>query len=76
MLVAKLESFANNSMGYFLSAYLRTNVHSTLTLAISENAGLIGVFVDAKDEYAAAYYQQYEFISLGISSTIEDGIQL
>ncbi len=28
--VAKLVSFATNSIGYFLSAYLRTNVHTTL----------------------------------------------
>ncbi len=32
------------------------------TMAISEQAGLIGIFVDAKDEWAAAYYQQYQFI--------------
>jgi len=32
------------------------------TIAISENAGLTGIFVDAKDESAAAYYQQYKFI--------------
>jgi len=32
------------------------------TLAISEHAGLIGIFVDAKDEMAATYYQQYQFI--------------
>jgi len=32
------------------------------SIAISENAGLTGIFVDAKDEFAAAYYQQYEFI--------------
>jgi len=32
------------------------------TIAISENAGLIGIFVDAKDKFAADYYQQYEFI--------------
>ena len=33
------------------------------SVAISENAGLIGMFVDAKDDDAARYYKQYGFIS-------------
>ena len=31
---------------------------------ISENVGIIGLFVDAKDELAKTYYQQYGFTSL------------
>ena len=31
---------------------------------ISENAGVIGLFVDAKDERAKSYYEQYGFVSL------------
>jgi predicted N-acetyltransferase YhbS len=33
-------------------------------LVIAENAGVIGLFVDAKDEQAKAYYQRYGFVSL------------
>lgn len=33
-------------------------------LVIAENAGVIGLFVDAKDEEAKAYYQRYGFVSL------------
>ncbi len=32
------------------------------SLSISENAGLIGMFVDAKDDKAAGYYRPYGFI--------------
>jgi hypothetical protein len=31
------------------------------TLEISKNAGVIGLFVDAKDENAKNYYLQYGF---------------
>ena len=31
---------------------------------ISENVGIVGFFVDAKDEAAKTYYEQFEFISL------------
>jgi ribosomal protein S18 acetylase RimI-like enzyme len=31
------------------------------TLMIAENAGIIGLFVDAKDEVAKAYYERYGF---------------
>lgn len=34
------------------------------TLVIAENAGIIGLFVDAKDEAAKAYYERYGFASL------------
>lgn len=34
------------------------------TILISENVGIIGLFVDAKDETAKNYYQQFGFISL------------
>ena len=34
------------------------------TYIISENVGIIGLFVDAKDELAKTYYQQYGFTSL------------
>jgi len=34
------------------------------TLMIAENAGIIGLFVDAKDEVAKAYYERYGFLSL------------
>ncbi|MBK1988933.1 GNAT family N-acetyltransferase [Sphaerospermopsis aphanizomenoides BCCUSP55] len=33
-------------------------------LVIAENAGVIGLFVDAKDEKAQIYYQRYDFFSL------------
>ncbi|WP_413172851.1 GNAT family N-acetyltransferase [Anabaena azotica] len=33
-------------------------------LVIAENAGVIGLFVDAKDEKAQIYYQRYSFFSL------------
>ena len=33
-------------------------------LIISENAGIVGLFVDAKDESAKGYYEQYGFVSL------------
>ena len=33
-------------------------------ILISENVGVIGLFVDAKDEYAKEYYQQYGFVPL------------
>ncbi|MGD1921344.1 MAG: GNAT family N-acetyltransferase [Pleurocapsa sp.] len=32
-------------------------------LIIADNAGVIGLFVDAKDEAAKKYYQRYDFIS-------------
>ena len=32
------------------------------TLSIAENAGIVGLFVDAKDETAAAFYKRYGFI--------------
>ena len=32
------------------------------SLSISENAGLVGMFVDAKDDKAADYYKRYGFI--------------
>ncbi len=34
------------------------------SILISENVGIIGLFIDAKDEYAKSYYQQFGFISL------------
>lgn len=34
------------------------------TLFIADNAGIIGLFVDAKDEAAKAYYQRFGFVSL------------
>lgn len=33
-------------------------------LIIADNAGVIGLFVDAKDEAAKKYYQRYDFVSL------------
>lgn len=33
-------------------------------IVILENAGIIGLFVDAKDEVAKAYYDRYGFVSL------------
>ncbi len=33
-------------------------------LIIADNAGVIGLFVDAKDEAAKEYYHQYDFVSL------------
>jgi hypothetical protein len=33
-------------------------------LALSEHAGVVGLFVDAKDEDARRYYEQYGFQSL------------
>lgn len=33
-------------------------------IVISENVGIIGLFVDAKDNQAKAYYEQFGFISL------------
>ncbi|WP_016949263.1 GNAT family N-acetyltransferase [Anabaena sp. PCC 7108] len=33
-------------------------------LVIADNAGVIGLFVDAKDEKAQTYYQRYGFVSL------------
>ncbi|MGM3306093.1 GNAT family N-acetyltransferase [Anabaena sp. WFMT] len=39
-------------------------------LVIAENAGVIGLFVDAKDEKAKAYYQRYGFVSL-LDNTLE-----
>jgi predicted N-acetyltransferase YhbS len=34
------------------------------TLAVAENIGVIGFFVDAKSQSARAYYEQFGFISL------------
>ena len=34
------------------------------TLAVAENIGIIGFFVDAKDQGARAYYEQYGFVAL------------
>ena len=34
------------------------------SLAIAENAGIIGLFVDAKNEAAKAYYERFGFVSL------------
>jgi predicted N-acetyltransferase YhbS len=33
-------------------------------IVISENVGIIGLFVDAKDNHAKEYYEQFGFISL------------
>jgi len=33
-------------------------------ILISENVGIIGLFVDAKDNYTKEYYEQFGFISL------------
>ncbi|AFZ34843.1 GCN5-related N-acetyltransferase [Stanieria cyanosphaera PCC 7437] len=33
-------------------------------LIIADNAGVIGLFVDAKDEAAKEYYHRYDFVSL------------
>ncbi|MFA5515087.1 MAG: GNAT family N-acetyltransferase [Desulfuromonadales bacterium] len=37
------------------------------TLAVSENIGIIGFFVDAKNQAAREYYEQYGFIPLSNS---------
>jgi hypothetical protein len=34
------------------------------TLAVAENIGIIGFFVDAKHQGAREYYEQYGFVSL------------
>jgi GNAT superfamily N-acetyltransferase len=34
------------------------------TLVVAENIGIIGFFVDAKDQGARAYYEQYGFVAL------------
>jgi ribosomal protein S18 acetylase RimI-like enzyme len=34
------------------------------TLAIAENVGIIGLFVDAKNEAVKGYYERYGFVSL------------
>ena len=34
------------------------------TVTVADKAGITGVFVDAKDETAAVYYEQYGFIAL------------
>jgi hypothetical protein len=33
------------------------------TLAVAENIGIIGFFVDAKNQGACAYYEQYGFVA-------------
>ncbi len=33
-------------------------------MVIAENAGIIGLFVDAKDDAAKVYYDRYGFVSL------------
>ena len=33
-------------------------------VTVADKAGITGVFVDAKDETAAVYYEQYGFIAL------------
>ncbi len=33
-------------------------------ILISENVGIIGLFVDAKDNHTKEYYEQFGFISL------------
>ena len=33
-------------------------------ILISEDAGIIGLFVDAKDEDAKKYYEKFDFLSL------------
>jgi ribosomal protein S18 acetylase RimI-like enzyme len=38
------------------------------TLAVSENIGIIGFFVDAKNQGACEYYEQYGFVALPDSS--------
>jgi hypothetical protein len=35
-----------------------------IAIVISDNAGIIGLFVDAKDEKAKNYYLRYGFVSL------------
>lgn len=37
---------------------------------ISNEAGLVGLFVDAKDDEAASYYQRFGFISTGNDSLV------
>ena len=51
--------------------YQRQGIGETLmieamkrALIIADNAGVIGLFVDAKDEGAKEYYQRYDFVSL------------
>jgi len=39
-------------------------------IVISENVGIIGLFVDAKDNHAKEYYEQFGFISLNGSPLI------
>ena len=34
------------------------------TLAVAENIGIIGFFVDAKNQSAHEYYEQYDFVAL------------
>jgi ribosomal protein S18 acetylase RimI-like enzyme len=34
------------------------------SIIIADNAGVIGLFVDAKDEAAKGYYSRYDFVSL------------
>jgi hypothetical protein len=36
------------------------------TIAISDNAGLVGMLVDAKDEDASTYYRRYGFTALDV----------
>lgn len=58
--LARLAACANNQ-GNGIGEKLLLNAMER-SVAISENAGLIGMFVDAKDDKAAGYYKQYGFI--------------
>ncbi len=46
-----------------LGNYLIGNAIEKVIL-ISKNAGIIGLFVDAKDEYTKEFYEQFGFVSL------------
>lgn len=54
---------ASHMQGQGLGTYLMLNAMDRV-LQIAEHLGVIGFFVDAKDNVAAAYYRQFGFIPL------------
>jgi GNAT superfamily N-acetyltransferase len=54
-------SQAHQKQGYGKLLMLHAMRHF---LNISQSAGIIGVFVDAKDQQASQYYEQYGFVAL------------
>jgi hypothetical protein len=46
-----------------LNQYFR-QIARQRAMVIAENAGIIGLFVDAKDDAAKVYYDRYGFVSL------------